>query len=235
MGNKRINPVDNIERLAIEYKKVTNGYRITQYGIFQEIMASVIEMRSNPTQLRKFVKRNDIVPPKNTKSHSWITEAAFSLATTRERAWKISRACEFLIDYKKVPLAKLSMRLKKDGGTEKIIRQAAIEDSKQPKSAPRKKEAGDRTLVKHPSSVNKPAARYKKSESDDWDEIVDIESKNVANSEYAYLTVQVRRSRLVKILALSEGQKFDMICRRRDPNSDDDIQVAVTKHTLIES
>ena len=129
-----IRPADKLDKLKLKFKEAKKGFRLTKYDVVQEILESVIEMKSDTDALKEFVDRNDIDPKKlkNAKKN-WITLAAFTFVSGKNLGWKCVRVAEFLYDFKKVPINKLAEQIRKLGGIEKIVKLAAEEDPRQVK------------------------------------------------------------------------------------------------------
>jgi hypothetical protein len=101
-------------------------------------MESAIDLWSDKTALKEFVKKAGVEAQKN-PDKSWITTTAFAFVTYSEKlGWKAGRVLQFLYEKKKVPLNQLAKSLKDGGGIEKILKTAAKEDPRRDKaSAPK--------------------------------------------------------------------------------------------------
>jgi hypothetical protein len=144
-------PADRLEALKKRLKKARKGFRLEKYDVAEEVMQSVIEMRSDIDALKEFVERNGLDPKKlNNTNKNWITLAAFTFVSGENLAWKCARVAEFLYDFKKVPINQLADQIRKLGGIEKIVRIAAKEDPRQLKGPRGIKKGGKTGLGKKP-------------------------------------------------------------------------------------
>jgi hypothetical protein len=182
-------------------KKATVGYRHDKYGIFQDTMASVVAMRSDSKELKKFLECASIEGKKvNGAKKTWITEAAFSFVCRNEKqGWKAARVMEFLHDVKKVPIDELADQMKKLGGIERIVRMAAKEDPRKPSG-----EEDDNTSSNedHETSSNEDY-------DDAWDEPTDGESEEGKN--YSQVVIRMNSTSLAKLRSTKADRRVKLI------------------------
>lgn len=225
-------PVDKLEDLGRRLKKARKGFRQTKYDIYQETMENAVKMKSDGAALKAFVKRAGIDPKKlKSPNTSWITPAAFTFVTHNEQqGWKGARVAEFLIDFKKVPISKLSEHMRKLGGIEKIVKFAAKEDPRQIKHPGHIKKGGKALSVakKNPfksAKAHKESADADVERTEDWDTPGD--DADQAGSEHSQIAIRISPALRAKLLAIESKRRVEMIGVRIDTDDwlDDVLEV----------
>jgi hypothetical protein len=131
-----------LKKLKSDYKNERKGYRYRQYEILANTMAIVIELRSDESAAKGFLKLSGkkIAPTKAKKTDKWLTAAAVAYVTGAKSesavklAWKRARVLDYLHDFHGIPPEDIAAEIRKRGGIEAVARLAAEEDPLRPKS-----------------------------------------------------------------------------------------------------
>ena len=115
-----------LKKLKRDYSNERKGYRDRQYDILADTMAIVVELRSDQSAVKAFLKLSGKKSPKETleKYENWLTSAVIAYVTGAKSenaiklAWKRARGLEHLHDFHGISTENIAAEIRTCGGIE---------------------------------------------------------------------------------------------------------------------
>jgi hypothetical protein len=124
-----------LKKLKRDYNSELKGYHDRQYEILADTMAIVVELRSDQSAIKAFLKLSGKRPSKTNleKSENWLTSAVVAYVTGAKSenaiklAWKLARGLEHLHDFHGISPENIAAEIRTRGGIEALASLAAEE------------------------------------------------------------------------------------------------------------
>jgi hypothetical protein len=138
------NTVSKLKELRRKFKTGAADFRALVRNTVAGAMGEVLKLRSNKSELEKFLKEARIKQPaaneNHNKSSSWLAKAVMVFVlnpkseNAKKLAWKRARIGEHLLDFHGIPVDRIAEEIRKRGGFEAVASLAAKENPLRRKS-----------------------------------------------------------------------------------------------------
>jgi len=225
-----------LKKLKTEYKNELKGYRYRQYEILANTMAIVVELRSDDSAVRAFLRLSGKKsPPAKCKNvEDRLTAAVVAYVTAAKSgnalklAWKRARVLDYLYDVHAISPEMIADEIRSRGGIEAIAKDAMKEKPRRPKAEKGKEKAKSATAKR---SLVKSASAEKLSfndEADDWDAPIPDSGRDRLGGEDTEIKVRISPELRAKLMAIKADRRVKLISVRIDTDDCLDVVLEAT-------
>lgn len=230
-----------LKKLKSDYNNERKGYRYRQYEILANTMAIVIELRSDGSAVKAFLKLSGKKnpPTKSKKIEEWLTAAAVAYVTAAKSenaiklAWKRARVLDHLHDVHGIPPEEIADAIRSRGGIEAIAKEAVKENPRRPK-AEKGKEKASSAAKKNPfksANAHKESAGDDVDGAEDWDAAGD--DADPPGGEDSQIAVSISPDLHTKLHAIKVGRRVKLIGVRAEKADWVDVMLEVQAVRLL--
>lgn len=229
---KQVKPTDRIKSLRRQHKADKKGQRERLRERLGEAMAQVVALRTDEAEQKAFFKlAKEELPDSKLDLRKSLTAAVVSYvlcATSLKQEWKKARVLDYLYDTCRVSLTDISAEIKKRGGYEEIVKEAAKENPRRTKI-----EDAEKSISKISSAAKlakqPPIKVQKLSEEDDWPDYSN------SNDDMTTVLLELKRKALSKIMSAKSGRRMKLLCVRREHDFSTETVAMVDKVVHLKS
>jgi hypothetical protein len=208
-----------LKKLKRQYNDEKKGYHQRQYDILGNTMAIVVELRSDESAVKTFLKfsGNKNRPTKSKKTEEWLTAAVVAYVTGAKSenaiklAWKRARVLDHLHDVDGIPPEKIADAIRSRRGIEAIAKEAARENPRRPRDEKGKEEAVS-AAKKSPfkfANTCKESTGDNADEAGDWDGPGDVDDPPAGGD--SQIVARISSALHAKLMAIKPKRRVKII------------------------
>lgn len=211
-----------LQRLRREYDKERKDYHHRQYDILADTMATVVELRSDESAVKAFLKLSGKKSPpvKSKKVEDWLTAAVVTYVTAAKSenavklAWKRARVLDYLYDVHAISTEKIADEIRSRGGIEAIAKEAMKENPRRPKAQNEKAASAANKSPFKSTNAHRESASDDTNGAEDWDALSN--KGHQRGGEHSQIAVHISAALRAKLLAVKSTRRVRMIGVRVD-------------------